>query len=620
MAKSNGDQGGPVRGHAVGQQESESSERRQTKKVKTSALRAVKHSSWTTRLYAPAKIADSSEDDFEYIAPPAPVLAARAKQRSEHQSEAQTPMTVTGRRHPDSSTRLTSTISSECIKEDLNESGEEGEAELQQEREEDMETREACNDFEAEQVTLMDPELLKDDDTSPSTRGVGACVRNQTITGSRSSSVTSTFASEPLVTDYSDDYALLGTRITESEDESEEPERRGSRKQGKHSLAPHAVMPLVQSSDDEHEVPESRVQPVAQTSRQLMRNQEKKLKDEMLEIHESDMNTSNAAEHADTSGDMVWEPHTDIIVIPGPRSFRIEIKPQNAIMQQVICHSYSIAYQLVIFGWHAKEQVLDMTLTALTSLVTPMQKDGLDIIARMALVEAADMLGYDGEGDIADHLERGTYPDYVKPLVAYASVAHWVSLFRTAVKKSGVTSTVNHEFWLSNAQARAVPDKVDLLKDLNYIYPWHPTVGFDKYAPYKASYIKDALRESFFSSVEYLDVGTLNGELFKSSSVSAPSEHEIPLEMLALCMTAVESVISDSQMKLEKASEFRGTNAPTYHAHLVRLADFHRQKPNWYHRIMHNLFIASTHGRSLAGATLASVEDGGFDWSNIPDE
>ncbi|KZT72033.1 hypothetical protein DAEQUDRAFT_809620 [Daedalea quercina L-15889] len=90
--------------------------------------------------------------------------------------------------------------------------------------------------------------------------------------------------------------------------------------------------------------------------------------------------------------------------------------------------------------------------------------------------------------------------------------------------------------------------------------------------------------------------------------------------MLALCMTVVESVILDAVLKLDKASEFKAVNAPMYREHLIKLADFRRQKPNRYHRVMHNLFKATTWELSLAGNSSANMGGDSFDWSSIPNE
>ena len=67
--------------------------------------------------------------------------------------------------------------------------------------------------------------------------------------------------------------------------------------------------------------------------------------------------------------------------------------------------------------------ILVKDLAWIMVFATPMQKDGLNKIAQQALIKAADIRGYDGEFDIADHLECGSYQDYIKPLVAYVSGA-----------------------------------------------------------------------------------------------------------------------------------------------------------------------------------------------------
>lgn len=56
----------------------------------------------------------------------------------------------------------------------------------------------------------------------------------------------------------------------------------------------------------------------------------------------------------------------------------------------------------------------------------------------------------------------------------------------------------------------------------------------------------------------------------------------------------VEAVISDAHLKLKKPSEFGPSHHTLYCAHMICLADFRRQRPKRYHRVMHSIFTTVT--------------------------
>ncbi|KAH9905101.1 uncharacterized protein B0H18DRAFT_1132188, partial [Fomitopsis serialis] len=416
-----------------------------------------------------------------------------------------------------------------------------------------------------------------------------------------------------------------GLTTHEVADDSDEPDapssqRRGSSSQRRGSSSQKRRKPLrntIVESSDEEGVEEARFEVSTKVPRQLTEKQRKKFKQEMPEIRRP-VTTAILTEGGvdGTSDNMVWMARTEIDVIQGKRSINMQMKDQNAIMQQVLHRAFEIGDRIIAFG-SDDESVLSMDFAALHGIITPFEKDGMDGIALRAMIEAAEQLGYDGDGDIAQRLELGSTRNYIRPLVS-----HRLGLFRSAIKKA-VTPTVEHTFrlGLGDEPADGIPSKAALLKETSYIYPWDAMgLAFNQSAPYESSIIKQAIRASFFVSAQYVKVGLLNGKSFVSSYTAAPSESEIPPTMLALCMTAVESIISDHQLKLAKASDFNATNAEIYRDHLVRLVGLRRQRPKRYHRIMHELFTAVTSGHTLQGVLQGTSNGAGVDWSHIPDE
>ncbi|KAH9838566.1 uncharacterized protein C8Q71DRAFT_856503 [Rhodofomes roseus] len=527
------------------------------------------------------------------------------------------------------------------------------EAEYEQEGElegdEEAESREQCVDFEAERVTITGSsnsrsttarEAPDSADDVPSPRPPRFRSKS-----SRSSSVVSYYNSEPPATD--DDFLMHGADVDEDE------------AQAAHSDYDRVYdEPVAYSSDpaiggdaddlDEDEIPEVVSRGQRQVRKryravklhdisdpklhvQLTQKQQDKLKSEMPEIRRATQGTAktkktkkqaqthhsgSASVSSKMHDNIKWLPRSNITVIKLPKSTKMGKKAQDGEVQQVMSHAYTLGEQMMVFG-RAEDRELDITIDALNTMVTPMDKIGLDRIAYDALVQSADTLGYGGEGDIAHRLEDGSFEDYTRPLMT--DVARRVSMARTGIRKA-IAFVVEHEFKLTikSGNVPAVPDKMELLKEMNYIYPWTPTGGFDGRAPYESEMIKSVIRSGFFTNAVYLGIGLQSVVLCPSSLASKPSEYEVPRELVSLAMTAVESVIHEHSLRLGKALEFGAASAPAYREHMVRLADFRQQKPKRYHRVMHDIFKAVTTGHALHSGTHGGSTS--MNWDNIPDD
>ncbi|KAI0712891.1 hypothetical protein C8Q72DRAFT_892106 [Fomitopsis betulina] len=572
------------------------SERQKPKKARVGG--ALKSSSKSTRPYAPPAIDEDSESGKDVRIAKGPSKSSGTTARTKIKSSSRKP---------------THSATSADAEDMLGDSGEDGQdAQSEQDSEEAPESREQCDDFDMERVMFICSESAQleagHNDAPPRLRTKS--------TGSRSSSPMSVLPSEPPTTD-SDGFTVNRTAYDSDEALDRVPQapklglqHRGSSKQSQ-PRAPSRRYAVMESSDNE-DVEEAQNKVPTKTSRQLTKNQWKKYEQEMPEIRPS---TAASEGPVDGASDIEWLPRTEIEVIRGRRSINMKMTEQNPVMQQVLHCAFKSGDRIIAFG--AKDEpVLDMDSAAIRALVTPFEKDSLDGIALKALLEAAELGGYDGDGDVAERLELGSTRDYIKPLVS-----HRLGLFRSAIKKA-VTPIIEHTFrlGLGNEPTDGVPDKAALLKERSYIYPWDAMGVLNQSAPYESPIIKPSLRASFFVTAQYIKVGLQNGKSFLSSYAAAPSESEIPPTMLALCMTAVESIISDHHMKLAKASDFNATSAAVYQDHLVRLVELRRQRPKRYHRIMHDLFTAVTSGHNLEGAAQGASNGAGVDWSHIPDE
>ncbi|KAH9924054.1 uncharacterized protein B0H18DRAFT_1120129 [Fomitopsis serialis] len=469
----------------------------------------------------------------------------------------------------------------------------------------EVEPREECDDFDSERVTITgsgmessaEPLEDVDSDDVPSTHPSGL----QSSRGSRSSSVASLYATEPPTTD--EDY-VMHESVNSDDEAVPAPKFKsapGNRETRKSDYATSSASGAPELSDEESDDPV--VVPRGQQPGKLTKKQKAKLKAEVPEIRLAPVALKAKARMKsrhpglvpanDTVKTIKWLSRTDIEIIRRKHSVKIDIKPQSAVIIQLIHFSYGFGDQMVVFGREEDRQLKTAAdFSDVNSMLTPLEKDGLDRMAYEALVQAADGLGYGGHGDIAQRLEIGSDEDYAKPLRAYL---------------------VHH-----TEDDSTVPDKASLLKEMGYIYPWTSTDGFDRRALYESPVIKSAVRSAFFTNAQYHNVGLSNSNLFSSSMQAAPSEYEVSREMIALAMTAVESVISDSNLNMSKASEFGAPSAPAYREHIARLTEFRRQRPTRYHRVMHGIFKAATAGHVMH----SSMRIGGtsIDWEDIPDE
>ncbi|KAI0736335.1 hypothetical protein C8Q72DRAFT_909054 [Fomitopsis betulina] len=171
-----------------------------------------------------------------------------------------------------------------------------------------------------------------------------------------------------------------------------------------------------QSEDGDSQYALRRGLPTKAPPRKLTANQQRKLKEEMPEIRPAATATACHASKqlsvAVIKDNEDWLSHTQIVFkSTGPQTVKIDLMSQNEEMKQVIRASIAMGEPRIVFG--PNEPVADGNLE---SMETPLQRDYLDKLALQSLIVAADKLGFDGERDIADHLERESYPSYIKPI------------------------------------------------------------------------------------------------------------------------------------------------------------------------------------------------------------
>lgn len=117
-------------------------------------------------------------------------------------------------------------------------------------------------------------------------------------------------------------------------------------------------------------------------------------------------NTTIKTEESDgDDSEPEWLARTNVILTPGSRT--IGLQAQSSPMKAVLRSSFKIGTRKMISE----------------TRYSPLADDGLDVIAANALVDAADELGYGGEGDISDRLVHDNL-EYSQPLRDYVSLFH----------------------------------------------------------------------------------------------------------------------------------------------------------------------------------------------------
>ncbi|GBE80435.1 hypothetical protein SCP_0301500 [Sparassis crispa] len=305
-----------------------------------------------------------------------------------------------------------------------------------------------------------------------------------------------------------------------------------------------------------------------------------------------------------------WLERSNVKIYFAGKVAKISLKAQNPEIRAVMQRSFSVGCLQVVFG---REEDFTLTSETLGDLITPVATGGVERIALDALITSADMLGYNGENDIAHRLEDGAIDCYVTPLTSYS--AHRLALFRAAVKKAAVGVAIVSLNLVKNTSE----DNGELLRKYNYIFPKTPEKAFDRSKPFQNDVIIDIIRAAYFTTGQYTNLGLEFPEKFRSSLTTLQDELEVPPSMAALAATAAEAVIQDFNLKQIKGMDFVSKALDnTYKDHMYLLVEMRRRKPRSYHKLMHHLFVAATgnqlmntHGRPK-DQLLAEVE-----WDNM---
>ncbi|KAG5640323.1 hypothetical protein DXG03_009216 [Asterophora parasitica] len=207
------------------------------------------------------------------------------------------------------------------------------------------------------------------------------------------------------------------------------------------------------------------------------------------------------------------------------------------------------------------------------TMLTPFAPGRLENLASKAAIAAAEELGFDGEFDIADHIESNKSGCYSKPLVDH---------IRKAVKPS----LLNVELGAIKGNMKGISE---ILTGSNYLYK-KTEKGYNCSCMFSSTVLPAAVHESFF---ENGGIAIQQWELFELLLSSALSKVEVPIFMVALISTAIHAHLQHMQTGI--VSNFSGKlYNSTYKAHFLLLRELQEKRPKIYHKQMYKIFKAAS--------------------------
>ncbi|KAL1945897.1 hypothetical protein VTO73DRAFT_1899 [Trametes versicolor] len=312
---------------------------------------------------------------------------------------------------------------------------------------------------------------------------------------------------------------------------------------------------------------------------------------------------------------VAWLLHTDITRALKRKSenrFGINIKKCPDEVQEVLRASFDRGMILLAFGDGTVYP--DIAVLQSESFVTPFEMQGIERISLDALITAAETLGFDGQYDIADHLETGSEREYIGPLRSYISLSLHI--------KKAATSAYPPAAQLAKLSRDAVSN---LLESSNFLYPKLPSGDYQYTQPFAGLGLADVVKSAFFGNTHPCRVGSQNIGMLTLSLPTAPHELEIPDHMLAMAAAAINSVLVDQvhpQLTKSRTTEFAGsTLRNAYKAYMIILVNMHITKPLRYHALMHGIYMTATGGHAITLHGHAAQNDilANVDWENIAD-
>ncbi|KAJ3752865.1 hypothetical protein EV360DRAFT_88335 [Lentinula raphanica] len=305
-----------------------------------------------------------------------------------------------------------------------------------------------------------------------------------------------------------------------------------------------------------------------------------------------------------------WLPRTDIVLksfTEATHTFKVSKTDQNSSIKQVLAKAITYGVFLILA---APDYVFNEDLDPndpSNDEYCPLTVTGLKTMSFDALIWAAEQLGFDGEYDIADRLEKGDPTHYVDPLVS--CVVQRVTLERGTLKGS---SAIVLSAYGIDSSPEGVAKARELVRETLYLYPLNDKGNYNYGAPFGHEAITRYMKEVFFGNSKFANnyVSPHKRSLFKSSIIDNPNralELELPKAMLAMAGCAIHAILLD--VGESKRDSFPPSGLKTqWHNCMHILDNLQAYSKTQYHIYIHDLYLKASDSVGLAKHGLSRAE------------
>ncbi|THU89314.1 hypothetical protein K435DRAFT_802815 [Dendrothele bispora CBS 962.96] len=191
-------------------------------------------------------------------------------------------------------------------------------------------------------------------------------------------------------------------------------------------------------------------------------------------------------------------------------------------------------------------------------------------------------------------------------LIVWRMVDQRISIER-ATLKAGFAATILTALNIDNS-LQGIERAKTLLQESEYIYPEKADGTFDYLKLFANAVIHKYLGAVFFSNTKFSKrVSAKKGDIFVSSIQEKPLELEIPKAMAAVAGCVIHAILKDHANSKEQ--DFPLVNIITqWKAFLGTLNQAENTNKQRYHKLMHQLYLNSSHTIAPTGKGLSTAD------------
>ncbi|KAJ4464808.1 hypothetical protein C8R41DRAFT_926783 [Lentinula lateritia] len=346
--------------------------------------------------------------------------------------------------------------------------------------------------------------------------------------------------------------------------------------------------------------PLSRTPPIQITQRQATR-----LREELPVVGDNAVTTTKKPTSDIATKKPQWKARTNIVLnayTSTTRSYTLKKNLQNDDIKRVISLAIKRGALLLLIIPESKGNPKDVNEGRESSMCC-LTVTGLKALTLEALVWAAEQHGFEGENDLADHLENRDPAKYINPLIKYVS-SH-ISLERGYLKN--FSATILAAFDIDHSFA-GIAKAGDLLRQSNYIYPIG-RVRQSSMIPFLAliPQISKMANSNICVPSNMKQSHGSSADLFASSIPKRPLELQLPKGMLVMAGCIIHSVLAD--VGKSKKDDFPPFGLETqWQTFLDILNGLEDSSKLNYHMFAHRLYLRASHSVGLAAHRLTHNE------------